>query len=43
MKCNGYVFLTVSAILISSLTIGIISGIRNYSLYGDNYTLEENR
>jgi len=29
---------TVWTILISSLTISIINGIRNYSLYGDKYT-----
>ncbi len=30
--------LTVSAILVSSLAISIINGIRNYSLYGHKYT-----
>lgn len=29
---------TVSTILISSLAISIINGIRNYSLYSDKYT-----
>jgi len=35
---KGGKVLTVSAILISSLVISIISGIRNYCLYGDKYT-----
>ena len=34
---NGKI-LIVSAILVLSLAISIISGIRNYSLYGDKYT-----
>ncbi len=30
--------LTVSAILVLSVIIGIITGVKNYSLYGDKYT-----
>ncbi len=30
--------LTVSTVLVTSLAISIINGIRNYSLYGDKYT-----
>lgn len=35
---KGGKVLTVSAILVLSLTVSIINGIRNYSLYGDKYT-----
>lgn len=34
---NGKVS-TISAILVTSLIISIVNGIRNYSLYGDKYT-----